>query len=172
MSPVLIVLIIVVAAAIVFVTTFFLVRNLLAKTNEADYYEIGTDRVPSIKLVLGGSESRKMTGTSVNVTIGTSTKTYSYEDEGSTDGMELYEYAMYLQANGFSFLTDGNFSGSTGTAIQMGRNSDESGYAIVIQFDWKPGQYTVTLTRSQGSIDVYEELTDAQRAPQRVVVDL
>ena len=160
MSPALIVLIIVIVVAIVFVSAFFIVRAILSATEEKDYYEIGSDRVPSIKLALGEDENRKLTGTSVNVSSGTTTKTFSYNAEGATDGIELFEYAMFLEGEDFKFLTDGDFSRSRGTAIQMGRNSDESGYMLVIQFDWEPGKYTITLMRSQGSVTVFEDMKE------------
>ena len=149
----LIILIVVVVLVAIAITAAILIgSNTLSKAGDADYYEIGTDKVPSIKLALGVSEDRKLDGVSTSLSGDEVKKVYKYHAGNAKDGLELYDYATYLQDDGFMFLTDASFSKSTGAEIQMGRNSVAEGYMVIIQFDWNPGEYIITLTRSRGTV--------------------
>ena len=130
----------------------------LSNLGKADYYEIGSDKIPSMLLALGGDKNRKLTGLSTEAsTGGVTNNVYYYSAEGVFDGMELFEYAEYLMENdGFDFLTDGSFSKARGEAVQMGRNSKDAGYMLVLQFDWEPGKYTLTLMRGKGTVNALE----------------
>ena len=156
---ILIILVLAVGAALAAI--LIIGRVALSNADKASYYEIGSDSIPSLRQVLNDPDTLKMTGLSVSTsTDGTSTKEYQYESEGARDGMELYTYAMYLKNQGYSFLTDGYFADTSGSGVKMGRNASESGYAIIIQFDWQPGKYKILIMHTVGSVTVSDPRPD------------
>jgi len=125
--------------------------GILNKTAEADYYEMGEDRIPSVKYALG--EERKVTGvnTSTNGKATTKEIIYSVPDPERRD--EIYEYYVYLvERDGFYNLTQINFDNERNGDVVIGRNSDKDGYEIQIQLKYDTYGYTVTLLKQPGGI--------------------
>jgi hypothetical protein len=144
---------IVVTIAAAFLVLFLFARITMKNNENVSYYTIGPDQVPSIQLALGSNENRKITGFSTETLFNGTIKSFTFADSGASDGMDLLSYAMFLVENDdFEFLEDGDFSKSTGSGIQLARNSINGGYMVVVEFNWKPWVYEIKLMRSRGTL--------------------
>ena len=123
----------------------------LSETAKTDYYEMGVDRVPSVKYVIG--EERKITGLNTSTSGKVTTKEIKYEVSGPERRDEIYNYYRYLvEKDGFYNLTQINFENERSGDVVIGRNSDNDGYEIQIQLKYDTGGYTVTLLKQPGGI--------------------
>jgi len=154
MSPVAIIFIclgiglVLIAGAVILVVS--LVGGSLSKTAEADYYEIGSDKVPSVKLILG--EVREVISVNTSTGNGVTTKAIGYS-VSRNQGAEMEEYAMALMSShGFYSINDFDFSGSTGKGFEFSRESDEAGLIIIVSIDYDKNGYTITLQRGEGTL--------------------
>ena len=154
MSPIAIILIclgigaVLIAGAIVLVIS--LVGGSLSKTAEADYYEIGSDKVPSVKLILG--EVRDVISVNTSTGNGVTTKAIGYKVE-ENQSAEMEKYAMALMSShSFYSTNDFDFSGSTGKGFEFSRVSDEDGFIIILSIDYDSDGYTITLKRGEGTL--------------------
>jgi hypothetical protein len=153
-------------AATVIAAAALMLRVLLPPgIEEPSYFEIGQDKVPTIRQALGDSASRKVTETrtSANAINGiVESIEYKYSDKWSRpEGQVLFDYANYLSGEaGFSLLDEGYGSMEehfdhyrhTGGGAKLTRDSEDAGYIIVVQLNWSRVRYdtinyTVTLTR-------------------------
>jgi len=127
-----------------------LVGGSLKKTAEADYYEIGSDTVPSVKFILG--EVREVNSVNTSTGSGVTTKAIGY-NVSKNQGAEMEEYAMALMgSHGFYSINDFDFSGSTGKGFEFSRESDEKGLIIILTIDYDSKGYTITLARGEGTL--------------------
>jgi len=126
----------------------------MGKTAEADYYEIGSDKVPSVKYVLG--EIREVTGVSTSTRNGVTTKTIEYRVPDN-QGAEMLQYAKALMdKHGFYNTTPYDFTGSTGKGFEFSRVSDTEGFIIMLEIEYDRSGYTIKLTRGEGTLTIPE----------------
>jgi len=131
-----------------------LLSGTMLNTAEADYYEIGSDKVPSVKYVLG--EIRDVTSVSTSTRNGVMTKTIGY-NVSDDQGPEMLQYAQALMdKHGFYNITPYDFSGPTGKGFEFSRESDEEGYIIMLEINYDRSGYTITLTRGEGTLTIPE----------------
>ena len=116
-----------------------------------DYYTIGKDKIPSVKLALG--EERKMSGTSSSAALGGGqTKEFRYQVSGSEQNDDMFTYLTYLrEKDGFLLLTGFDFNGPVGSCL-VGRNSVDDGYEIQLQIEYDRSGYTITILKQAGGI--------------------
>ncbi|MCL2321174.1 MAG: zinc ribbon domain-containing protein [Oscillospiraceae bacterium] len=120
---------------------------------KADFYKIGSDQIPSVKLVLG--EERKVTGTSTSTSNGITTNIIEYQVPGGNQNKDMIQYFNYLMNNdGFLPLVDIDFNGPSGTG-EFGRNSIESGKAVIMQINYDLNGYTIKIDRGEGNVNPY-----------------
>ena len=125
------------------------VTGIVGKTAKLDYFEIGDDKIPTVKLALG--EERTVANVSTSISGKVTTKTIEYEVSGSEQGNEMFDYYLCLRDDGFLTLTEIDFSGSRGTAI-VGKNSVDDDYEIQLQIDYDFVGYTITIVKQPGGI--------------------
>ena len=121
---------------------------------KADYYKVGGDQVPSVKLAL--EEERKVTSTTKSTSNGVTSQITVYKSSSPQD--DVNAYVAYLKANdGFSFRTDAD-----GDEL-FGRDSKDQGYVLNMEITYDSEGYTVTLERLKGSFgSTGEDETRAQ----------
>jgi len=123
-----------------------------SSTADKDYFDIGKDQVPSVKLVLG--ETRKVTGGGASTEIGVTTKSYSYQ-VAENQGAEMLKYAKALiEDYGYYNSTPNDFSGPTGKGFQFVKASVEEGYIVQVQIDYDEDGYYLTLSRFKGTLTI------------------
>jgi len=126
------------------------ISSSLNNTAKADYYELGRDKIPSVKLALG--EERKVTGVRSSISNNETTKEIKYEVSGTDQKSDMWDYYSYLRDNdSFLSLTDIEFSGSRGTGV-VGRNSLDDGYIVQLQIEYDQNGYTITISKQPGEI--------------------
>jgi len=122
----------------------------VGKAAKADYYELGNDRIPSVKFALG--EKRKVSGVNTSISNGTTMKEYKYNEPGRDQAQEMIAYLNYLrEKNGFLILNDENFN-PPDAWCKIGRNSVDAGYEIIVQIEYSPTGYIITLVKEPGEI--------------------
>ena len=119
------------------------------KAANADYYELGNDRIPSVKHVLG--EKRKITSASTSINNGVTMKEYQYSVPDKDQSLEMSQYLSYLREEGFLLLTDVDFNAPEAWC-KLGRNSVDSGYQVVVQIDYDTKGYTIIVVKEEGEI--------------------
>jgi len=135
-------------------------RSSLNKVTQADYYTIGTDRIPSVKKALGSE--RKVTGVNTSISNGVTTKTITFQVTGTQQNADMLAYVNYLIKNdNFYALADADFSTASSTA-NLGRNSTESGQQLTVQVDYDTTGYTLTLVKQKGKVTVNTPDTSGQ----------
>ena len=144
---VLIVVVVVIAVAVAAVLVA--VNRALSSATKADYYTIGNDQVPSVKLVLGSQP--KLVSTTKSTSGSVITNTYQYTTAGD-QGQDMSDYAAYLHdKDNFLAVTDLDFSGSTG-AGSLARNSVDGGRIVIAQLEFDTTGYVVTIVQQTGSV--------------------
>ena len=135
------------------VAALFIVPALLTgNAADKDYFKIGSDQVPSVKLVLG--EKRDTTGVSSSTEGGVTTKVISYS-VAENQNREMLTYAKALMDKyGYINTTDYNFNGPAGSGFKFAKESVEAGYVVIVQIDYDAKGYTLTLMRGKGTITV------------------
>jgi len=122
----------------------------LSNAAKADYYTIGADRIPSVKLALG--QIRKVTSTSVSTSGGVTTKVIKYQVSGTSQNKDMSAYMVYLHdKDGFYTLTDIDFSPASATG-GLGRNSKDNGQELLLQIEYDTSGYTITIVKEKGEI--------------------
>ena len=114
-----------------------------------DYYTIGGDKIPSVKLALGGE--RKVTGVNTSASNGVTMKEYRYSAPDVDQALEMSQYLTHLRGQGFLLLTDADFSAPEAWC-KVGRNSEDSGYQVVVQIEYDAAGYVITIVKEAGSI--------------------
>jgi hypothetical protein len=126
----------------------------------AEYYEIGGDRVPSVKTALG--TEYKVTGSATKTEKGQETLDIVFETSG-TAGEDMKRYASYLNDKGWLRIQDADFAQSSNPksglrGFQMAKNSTVAGYVVVVTLYWEPGSFNLVIDRLAG--DVASETDD------------
>lgn len=129
------------AICIAVVTVFSGCRK--ADGTKSDNYEIGPDRIPSVSFVLGDREQ-----TAFEEKDGVMKYTYKTDEEGY---MDIYEYMSYLIDNCGGVVTVALNEGKEGEC-EIAMESEESGYAVKMGFEYKPDGYCITISRVAGKI--------------------
>jgi len=150
-----------------------IVIGILATGNAAnqDYFKIGPDRVPSVKLILGEQRDIASFNSSVSGSVRTIDIKYKVDENQNS---EMFEYTQAL-INDYGFVNTNanNFTGPTGSEFIFATESVEEGYIVMVQVDYDTGGYTLTLTRGKGTLtllDVPEDIieeddTDTDEGP-------
>jgi hypothetical protein len=121
---------------------------------DADSYEIGNDRVPSVKTALG--ERYDVTGSAVKTENGQETLDIVFKT-GGTSGKDMERYASYLSDNGWLRTQDADFSQASNPksalrGFQLAKNSTTSGYVVVVTLYWEPGEFNLVIDRLVGDV--------------------
>jgi len=132
------------------------------KTANADYYVLGSDQIPSVKLALG--EKRKITSASTSISNGVAMKEYQYSAPDVDQALEMSQYLTHLRGQGFLLLTDVDFSAPEAWC-KVGRNSEDSGYQVVVQIEYDNKGYTVIVVKEEGSIQANTNNTEDPTTP-------
>jgi len=123
-----------------------LASALTGRAAKKDYYELGRDRVPSVKLVLG--ETRKITSTSASTSNGIVTQVYQYK-VASAQAEEMNAYALHLlNEDDFYLLEDEN----PDAFATLGRNSADEGLCLIVEILCDTAGYTVIVVKEPGQI--------------------
>ena len=151
LSKKLIILIAIIAAAVI--VGIFVVPNLLNSNADKDFFEIGGDKVPSVKHVL--DEKRSISGVSTSKSGGVEKMVIEYkvkEDQAA----DMKEYAEALMAD-FDFYSVSNFdfSGTRGKDIQLAKESDKKGFIVIVDIDYNTSGYTLTISRGEGTLNIH-----------------
>jgi len=119
-----------------------------------DYFTIGADQVPSVKLVLG--EERKISGSSSTVEKGVTTVVVKYS-VGENQNAEMKKYADAL-VNDYKFTSTApyDFSGSSGKGIEFAKESKEDGYVVLVTIDYGSSGYDLTIKRGKGKLTIHD----------------
>ena len=122
----------------------------VSKAGKVDFYELGNDKIPSVKYVLG--EKRKVSNTNTEIVNGVTTKELQYNEPDRDQALEMSQYITYLHDNeGFKYVTDVEFSTPEAWA-QVGRNSNDAGYQLVVQIEYNAKGYTITIVKEPGEV--------------------
>ena len=132
------------------------------KAANADYYVLGSDQIPSVKLALG--EKRKITSASTSVSNGVTMKEYQYSAPDVDQALEMSQYLTHLRGQGFLLLTDADFNAPEAWC-KVGRNSEDSGYQVVVQIEYDNKGYTVIVVKEEGSIQANTNNTEDPTTP-------
>lgn len=136
---------IVVAVIAIIITVVVVFFSSLNKVKKADYYSLGKDQVPTIKLVVG---ERKISSVSSSISNGVTTKTYDYSSDSSYEDIESYVTYLVEKA-GYRTATLAGAEGIT----HYGINSVEEGKIILIKADVNPFGYTIEIVKGVGGFD-------------------
>lgn len=136
---------VIVVMALAFV---FFVFSAVGKLQKADYYKMGEDNIPSIRLVVG---ERKLKGTSSSIENGIIKKLYEYQSETASD--DISQYKQYLsEKEGYLVVKLENQD----NILTYGKESIDEGEIILINIDSTPFGYTINLIKGKGEIDLYD----------------
>ena len=148
-------LLIVIIAAVVVVVAVIAANAATGNYAEKDFFDIGGDQVPSVKLVL--SEERNITGVTTSTSGGVTTMVIKYKvDENQNSEMEQYALAL-MNRFGFINTTPYDFGPPTGSGIQFAKQSEEEGKIVLVGIDFDNSGYTLTITRGEGTLTVFED---------------
>jgi hypothetical protein len=149
-----IVAILVVGCIATFVAVFGAASCSLNDIAEAEYYEIGSDKVPSVKTALGTKYD--VTGSAIKKENGQDTLDIVFKtDENSGKVME--RYASYLNDEGWLRIQDADFAQSSNPAsglkgFQLAKNSTTPGYVVVVTLYWEPNEFNLVIDRLEGDV--------------------
>jgi len=136
--------------------------GVVKKAARLDYYELGNDKIPSVKYVLG--EERKITGVNTSINNGVTMKEYKYSVPDKDQGLEMSQYLTHLRGEGFLLLTDVDFNASEAWC-KVGRNSVDSGYQVVVQIEYDATGYTIIAVKEEGEITSNAPATEDPTQP-------
>lgn len=117
-------------------------------TASADYYKLGKDKIPSIKMVV---DKRSVGETGASTSGGVSTKTIAYIDvEEPTDDLTTYVHHL-IDNEGFIATADyipSNIPGST----QLAKESVDDGKIIMLDIEYDENGYTLVFSKGKGTL--------------------
>lgn len=122
---------------------FVVVFSVLNGQMNAEFYELGSDKISSVKVVVG---ERGMTGVSTAIENGISKKSYNYKSETSAEDIKLY-ITHLLDNEGFLPL-DMNNSGD----LMYAKVSADEGKIIVIDVMDTGFGFTLTIQKGSGTL--------------------
>ena len=124
--------------------------NASNKMNNADYWDIGKDHIPTVKLVLGAQ--RKISGTSTSTSNGVTTKTITYQVAGKDQNKDMLAYVRYLlDKEDFAALEDADFSAPAAKA-SLARNSKDAGQQLVLTVSYDTKGYVLSFVKQKGEV--------------------
>jgi hypothetical protein len=127
-----------------------------AKT--ADYYEVGGEKVASVKLAIG---EREVTGVSSWIEAGSDNYRVTYAVTAN-QADEVERYLAYLVENeGFLYSPDNPpFDGASAhSGIQVGKAASKEGYGVVVQADFDSAGYTITVMVNMTDVSLFSAQT-------------
>ena len=140
---------IIVGAIIAIITVIgavFLVTS-VGNIKKADFFELGADQVPTVKLVVG---ERKITSVSSSIENGITTKIYEYRSDSSVADIE--QYIKYLREDEDFIVTSVNDNKND---VYYGKNSVAEGRIILVYIDANPFGYTIKLIKGRGELNKF-----------------
>ena len=163
------VLLLVIGALVVFgVTscTIDVVENATNEVAEADYYEIGGDKVPSVKLALG--RKYDVTGYASENSSIKSTLDIVFKTSGASNE-EMSAYSEYLSDQGWLRTQDCDWTQtsrpkSQHQGFQMAKNSIKSGYVVVVTLYYEPGTFNLVIDRVEGDVSSVDSDSTSQNS--------
>lgn len=123
---------------------------------EADYYEIGGDRVPSVKQALG--KKYEVTGFAAEKKDGLDKQDIEFKTDGASNE-EMNLYASYLSSQGWLYVSDYDYSQTVvaDPGYQMATNSAQSGYMVIVTIRYEAGSFNLVIDRGEGDLSLYQE---------------
>ena len=150
-------LIVKILIAIAFIGAIATVVALLVtgSVKNKDFIKIGKDEVPTVKHVLG--VTRDVKGVSTSIENGVTKKTIEYRVPTNSSA-EMREYARGLHDDfGYMHIKENDFSAPVGRDIELAKESVQEGFIVIVRIDYDRSGYTVTLTRGEGTLTVYDK---------------
>ena len=137
---------------------FFFLSRSLSNAADEDFFEIGNDKVPSVKYILG--ERRDVISVSSSVSGDTSRKIIQYSvSSNQREDMETYALAL-MSEHGFYNTTPYDFTGSTGRGFDFTKESRESGFIVIVTIDYDRSGYTISILRAKGTLTIPDSEPD------------
>jgi len=148
------------------VATFAVASCSTGQVAEAEEYEIGPDKVPSVKKVLG--KTYTVTGYATSNNGGLQTVDIAFSTDGRANE-EMQQYCHYLSRNGWLRTQDADFGQTANpksrqAGFQLAKNSSESGFVVVVTVYWEADGFNLVIDRTEGDVgsdDVPQEDTPA-----------
>lgn len=131
---------IIVLAAIICVVVF----SALNKTKNADYYDLGSDQISSVKAVLGVRNINRVSTSNNNGII---TKLYEYRSNTSTEDIE--QYIAYLTENEGFILTSLNNNQQV-----YAKESNDKGKLLLLDITNNGFGFTLTIKKGEGTLTI------------------
>jgi len=152
--PIVVVIALIVGGVVIFA------NHVVSNVADQDYYTLGGDQIPSVKLALG--QQRKVISFENTTASGVTTQLIRYQVDGNQQNQDMWTYAGYLHDNdNFLTLTDFDFSGPVGSGA-LGRNSADAGQQLVVTLTYDTTGYAVTIVKQVGSVTPNTpDITDA-----------
>ncbi|MCL1895957.1 MAG: zinc ribbon domain-containing protein [Clostridiales bacterium] len=145
-------LLVVIIIAAVLVVVLVVANAATGKAADRDYFRIGADEVPSVKLVLG--EEREVSGVKTGTNAVGREMVINYKvDEGQGEDMGKYAKAL-MDDYGYINTTPYDFTGPKGKGFEFAKESVMEGYVVLVQIDYDTKGYDLTLTVSTGELIV------------------
>ena len=128
------------------------------KAADRDFFKIGADEVPSVKLALG--EKRDISNLKTGTTETGREMVINYKvSEGQGDDMGIYAKAL-MDDYGYINTTPYDFTGSRGSGFEFAKESVMDGYVVLVRIDYDTSGYDLTLMVSAGELIVDEPPDD------------
>ena len=121
------------------------------KVSNADYYNIGNDKITSIAKVVG---KRKINKVSTHRSKGVTTKEYQYVDIKDTRS-DIDKYIEQLRKDNYISTSNIDLTRRSST-IELATYSIDSTKIIIINISYDLNSYTITIKKGPGSIQPYE----------------
>jgi hypothetical protein len=150
--------------AAVIAVVFGVYMKFMDNAAKADHYEMGNDKIPSVKLVLG--EVRKVKSLHYSYKNNYSARTIGYStdpgDQAQAAG-DMEKYVRYLRENeGFVLSKSGESHQSVdggpfirGVQMTLVKNSVDDGMSITLDIDYNAKGYKLQLTKTTGRVMKY-----------------
>ena len=150
----------IIAAALL--ALFLTVALTSCSLEDKGYYDMGADRITSVKGVIGEMGNRKMNSINVSTTDGVQTNIYEYKTDPSDKTQAANDMAAYFQRllDTDGFITLISFDGMPyegGIDMQFAKDSVDAGKIIILDIDYNSTGYTLTFTKCEGTLsELYE----------------
>ena len=123
----------------------------LRNTANADYYTMGSDRIPSIKLVVG---HRAVRSAESNTSGGVSTRRIAYSDTGEPTA-DLSAYIRHLMEEEEFGLTMEYNPGAIPGSTQLAKASIDDGQVLILDIAYDARAYTLSFTKGEGTYTLH-----------------
>ena len=123
--------------------------SVLSNAAKLQEYDFDSDKIPTVNSVVG---ERQVTYVSTSISNGNDMKEYTYQSDSVFD--DLLQYTQYLRENGWIVSVSYDLNNMPGSA-QLGKQSADSGKILLLTIDYKSGEYTVTIIKGEGTLQLY-----------------